>query len=215
MVSWDNAKVPQSADRKEIERLTFAIGDTKIRFIGDILPRYVRWVTTKEGKKMPVECLNYSRTKEEFDDNLEDPFKEIPEEAFSDKAQFAYVCNVIDRKDGNIKLCDLKKTIYTQVVGFACDPEYGNPASTEGGYDVTIKKEKTGPLPQNVKYTALPARTNSPLTSEETEMELFDLDRIFKRPTYAEQKAWLMENTFLFAGEEGDDFKPESAEDLD
>ena len=31
------------------------------------------------------------------------------------------------------------------------------------GYDITIKKEKTGPLPQNVKYSIIPARGNSPL----------------------------------------------------
>ena len=47
-----------------------------------------------------------------------------------------------------------------------------NPAGEADGYDITIKKEKTGPLPQNVKYSCLPARNNSPLTEEEKGLEL-------------------------------------------
>lgn len=214
MVSWTEAKVPQTFDRKEINRITLSIGDNKIRLRGDVLPRYLYWVTTTEGRKMPVECLSFNRDTEEFDDSAKDPFKELPEEVYSDKPQFAYVSNVIDRKDGLIKLFDLKRTIYTQIVGFATDKEYGNPAA-DNGYDITIKKEKTGPLPQNVKYTSLPARNNTPLSDEEKELELFEIGRIFKRPTYEEQKAWLMENTTLFAGMAGDEFKPESPEDLD
>lgn len=76
-----------------------------------------------------------------------------------------------------------------------------------------MKKEKTGPLPQNVKYTVIPARSSKALSPEEREMELFDLSKIFKRQTYDEQKQWLLENTTLFAGDVSDEFKP--AEDVD
>ena len=78
---------------------------------------------------------------------------------------------------------------------------------------MTIKKEKTGPLPQNVKYTLIPARSNSPLKPAELELELFDLAKIYKRQTYDEQKEWLMQNTTLFAGDVSDEFKP--SEDVD
>jgi len=218
MVGWQDAKAPQKTfERKEIERLQLDMGDTKVRLLGDILPRYLYWVTTSEGNKRPVECLRFSRDTQEFDDSVKDPMTEVPEEIFSEKPQFAYACNVIDRRDGRIKVFDLKRTIYTQVVGFAGDPDYGNPADEANGYDIVIKKEKTGPLPQNVKYTALPGRNNTPLTEEEKELELFELSRIHKRPTYEEQKTWLVENTTYFAGEAGDDFKPEteSPDDLD
>jgi hypothetical protein len=120
---------------------------------------------------------------------------------------------VIDRSDGKIKLFDLRATIYSQIVDYATNPDYGNPASDADGYDITIKKEKTGPLPQNVKYSCLPARNNSPLTEEEKGLELFDLSKIYKRQTYEEQKEWLLQNTSYFAGDVSDEFKP--AEDVD
>ena len=218
MVAWDKAKGKQStgsSQRKEIERLTLPIGDTKIRLIGDVMPRYCYWVVTTEGKKMPVECLSFSRETESFDNNAQDPFKEIDSSIFSDKPQFSYVCNVIDRADGQIKLFDLRATIYSQIVDYATNPDYGNPADPANGYDITVKKEKTGPLPQNVKYSIIPARNNAPLTDAEKELELFDLSKIYKRQTYDEQKEWLMQNTAFFAGDVGDEFKAtEEVDDL-
>ena len=100
MVAWDKAKGKQSSgnqQRREIERLTMSIGDTKVRLVGDVMPRYCYWVVTTEGKKMPVECLQFNRETESFDNSAQDPFKEIDESIFSDKPQFSYVCNVIDR----------------------------------------------------------------------------------------------------------------------
>ena len=141
--------------------------------------------------------------------------KEIDEAVYSDKPQFSYVCNVIDRSDGQVKLFDLRSTIYSQIVDYAANPEYGNPADTETGYDITIKKEKTGPLPQNVKYTCIPARASVALSKEEHALDLFDLNRIYKRQSYDEQKEWLMQNTALFAGDAGDEFRAtEEVDDL-
>lgn len=217
MVAWDRAKGKKASgngDRREIERITLGIGDTKVRLIGDVLPRYCYWVVTTEGKKMPVECLSFDRETETFT-SADDPFKEIDEAIYSDKPQFSYVCNVIDRSDGKIKLLDLRSTIYAQIVDYAVNPDYGNPADDKEGYDVTIKKEKTGPLPQNVKYSIIPARSNSPLTEAEKGLELFDLNRIYKRQSYEEQKEWLLKNTAFFAGDVSDEFRAnEEVDDL-
>lgn len=217
MVSWDKTqgiKSQGSSDRKEIQRITLGNGDNKIRLVGEVLPRYVYWLTTKDGKRMPVECLKFDRNTEQFS-GTEDPFDEVSPDVYSDKPQFAYVCNVIDRNDNQIKLFDLKATIYRQIVDFAKDAEYGNPADEASGYDITIVKEKTGPLPQNVKYTVRPARASTSLTDDEKSSDLFDLDRIYKRPDYTEQKRWLLENTTLFSDDNDDSFSPESVEDLD
>tara|TARA_B110000285_G_C15141085_1_gene630791 strand:+ start:3521 stop:4180 length:660 start_codon:yes stop_codon:yes gene_type:complete len=216
MVAWDKAKgksTSGNSERRDIQRLSMALGDTKIRLVGDVMPRYCYWVVTKEGKKMPVECLEFDREKETFVSTNPNPFKEIDTDVYSEKPQFSYVCNVIDRSDNSIKLLDLRQTIYAQIVDYATNPDYGNPADLEGGYDLTIKKEKTGPLPQNVKYTLIPARSNSPLKAEEAALELFDLSKIYKRPDYDTQKEWLMQNTTLFAGDVSDEFKP--SEDVD
>jgi len=218
MVSWDKTKgnTGGGGQRREIERLTLPIGDTKIRLIGEVLPRYVYWVVTSEGKKMPVECLQFDRQTEGFNNNAKDPVKEIDEDVYSDKPQFAYVCNVIDRSDNKIKIFDLRSTIYKQIVDYATNPDYGNPADDDAGYDITIKKEKTGPLPQNVKYSVIPARSNSALSDAEKSGDLFELDKIYKRQSYEEQKEWLLQNTAYFAGEASDEFRPdEEVEDLD
>jgi hypothetical protein len=215
MVAWDKAKGKREkkSNLRDIERLALNVGDSKIRLVGDVMPRYVYWVVTKEGKKMPVECLQFSRETESFDSSIKDPFKEIDPDVYAEKPQFAYVCNVIHRADNKVKLFDLRSTIYSQIVDLAVNPDYGNPADEKAGYDLTVKKEKTGALPQNVKYTVIPARNNSPLTAEEKEIELYDLSSIFKRPTYDEQKEWLLQNTTLFAGDVSDEFKP--SEDVD
>ena len=218
MVAWDQAKGKQKndKDRRDIKRLALPLGETKIRLVGQVLPRYVYWITTKEGRKMPVECLQYIREKEAFDSSAQDPMKELDEDVYDEKAQFAYVCNVFDRNDNNeIKLLDLRATIYQQIVDYAVNADYGNPADPETGYDLTIKKESTGPKPQNVKYTIIPARNNVALTAEEQAAELFDLDAIFKRQNYDDQKKWLLDNTTYFAGDVSDEFVPsESASDL-
>ena len=126
MVAWDQAKGKQatgSGQRREIERLTLGLGDTKVRLTGDVMPRYCYWVITKEGKKMPVECLQFERETESFNNSVKDPFKEIDPDVYSDKPQFSYVCNVIDRADGKVKLFDLRSTIYSQIVDYATNPD--------------------------------------------------------------------------------------------
>ena len=92
MVSWDQAKGKQASGNqnklREIERLSLGIGDTKVRLVGEVMPRYCYWVVTTEGKKMPVECLQFNRQTESFDNSAQDPFKEIDEAIFADKPQF-------------------------------------------------------------------------------------------------------------------------------
>lgn len=212
MVSWDQTRGNTKSERKVIEKLTLN-NDVKVRFLGEILPRHVYWVINKEGKRLPIECLSFDRNTETFT-NDKDPMKEIPPEIYSEKPQFGYVCNVLDRSDGKVKLFDLRATIFKQIVDYARNAEYGNPADLEKGYDITIKKEKTGPLPQNVKYTCLPARTSKPLSADERKLELYDIGKMHKRPTYEEQKKWLIENTNLFSFATDNSLAPEEVEDL-
>lgn len=127
MVAWDKAKGKQNkgsdGERREIKRLQLGIGDTKIRLLGNLMPRYVYWVVTKEGRKMPVECLQFDRETESFNNSAQDPFNEIDDEVYNEKASFAYVCNVLDRSDNQVKLIDLRATIYQQIVDYATNPD--------------------------------------------------------------------------------------------
>lgn len=197
---WTSLKKPQAqGSGRDIQRLRIDKAETRVRFVGDVLPRYVYWVNTTDGRRMPLECLSFDRETEQFTSRNRDPFKELDEAVYDDKPTFSYVCNVIDRTDGQIKLLDLKTTIYKQVIDYATSIEYGNPSDPDEGYDITIKREKTGPLPQNVKYTVMPSRNSVPLTDAEKAMELYNLDTIFKRSSYEEQKEWLLKNTNYFA----------------
>ena len=213
---WTQLKKPssQNSNSRDIERVKIDGPETRVRFVGPVMPRYVYWVVTNEGKRYPLECLSFDRETEQFN-NGRDPFKEIPDYIYSDKPQFAYICNVIDRKDGAVKLLDLKTTIYKQLVDYATNADYGSPADPDNGYDITIKREKTGPQPQNVKYTVMPSRNSIPLKPTEREMELYNLETIFKRQTYEEQKEWLLKNTSYFSEEvAGNLNSTETMEDL-
>lgn len=214
---WSQLKKPTSGgnrERTEIVRLRIDKDNTKVRIVGNVKPRYIYWVTTNEGKKHPLDCLSFNGETEEFT-NARDPFKEIDESVYSEKPQFAYVVNVIDRADNKLKLMDLKTTIYKQLIEYARDPDYGSPADPDNGYDITIKREKTGPLPQNVKYSVMPSRSTVPLNDGERALELYNLDAIYKKATYEEQKEWLLANTSLFSDDSADDLRiNESMEDL-
>ena len=144
---WSELKKPASTGgtKREIVRVKLDAPSTKIRLVGNVLPRWIRWVTTKEGKKYPLEVVSFDRDTEEFT-NAKDPFTELSEEVYNEKPQFAYVVNCFDRSDNRLKLLDLKLTVFRQLLDLAKDPEYGSPADEKTGYDVTIIKEKTGPL---------------------------------------------------------------------
>ena len=79
------------------------------------MPRYCYWVVTTEEEDAS-RVFQFGREAESFDNSADDSFKEIDEAIYSDKPQFSYVCNVIDRSDGKIKLFDLRSTIYSQIV---------------------------------------------------------------------------------------------------
>lgn len=215
-LEWTNLKnQPLNAgnSNRNIERIKLNEGATTIRLIGNVMPRYVYWVINNEGKRTPIECLSFNRDNETFTERPGvDPVKEIDSAIYSDKPVFSYVCNAIDRKDGVIKLFDLKPTIYRQILDYAMNPEYGNPANPVEGYDITVKKEKTGPQIMNVKYTCIPSRRTVPLTEAELALELFDLEKIFKRPTYEEQKEFLLRNTSYFSEAVASDLRVSDSE---
>lgn len=214
--NWGEVQAPTSGGAKDIVRVDWkSITELKGRLLKGVLPRYSYWVVNKEGKKRSIECLSFNRETQSFDPSLQDPMKEVPAELYADKPQFSYVCQLIDRKTGQVALFDpLKKQAYDEIVAYAKNPEYGDPSDEIKGYDLTIQKIKTGPLPQNVKYKVTPSRSSTPLTDEEKALPLYDLEKLFKRPTYEEQKKWLMENTTYFMLSAGSEGQLEGAKDI-
>jgi len=198
MANWKTAKKAQgnaTVNRFNLSKDIPVGSSKKLRLIGDLIPMYVYWVDTEEGRRT-AECLSFDRDTQSFigaeNDILVGKLNDNGEPlTFS----FAYTTQCIDRTDGVVKVLELKKTVYSDILALASDPEYGDPADPDTGYDISISKESTGPLPINIKYKSMPTRTNSPLTKEERDLELYDLDVLCKRPTPEEQATWLSENT--------------------
>jgi len=189
------------AQKSSINTFQYKAGDNKMRVVGDILARYVYWIEGENGKNIPLECLSFDRDLERFTNKEQDWVREY----FPDlKCGWSYACQVIDPTDGKLKVANLKKKLWEQVITAAED--LGDPTDENTGWDICFKKVKTGPLPYNVEYQlqALKCKVR-PLTSEElaTISDIKSMDAVMARPTPDAQKELL--DRLRNAGAETDD----------
>ena len=207
-------KINGKAKKGGAELLTLVDGDNTFRMVGDIVARYNYWVPGSEGKNIPMECLGFDRESESFK-NLE---KDWVRHYFPElKCSWAYAVMAIDRADGKLKLLNLKKKMFEQILTVA--EELGDPTDTATGWDITVNRKKTGPLAFNVEYTVKQMKIKAtPLSEADNELiaELKPIDQIVARPTSDEQKIFIEQNilgnTDEVAAEVTKEF--ESAEDL-
>ena len=176
------------AKKSSVEAYAYKDGDNKIRMVGDVLPRYVYWLTTADGKRVPMECLGFDRDKEQFT-NIE---KDWVRHYFPDlKCSWAYAVQCID-SDGKVKILNLKKKLFESVMVAAED--LGDPTDVETGWPLCFKKQKTGPLPFNVEYTLQVLKCKpEALTAEQKEAikDLPSIDDVISRPTTDLQKDFI------------------------
>lgn len=203
-------KTKGKAVKTSYESYEYKDGENTVRLIGGILPRYVYWLKGTNNKDIPVECLAFNRDKEKFD-NLDTDH--VPEYFPDKKCSWAYSINCIDSKDGKVKVLNLKKKLFEQILTAAED--LGDPTDPDSGWDVVFKRQKTGPLPFNVEYTLNVLRCKPrALTDEERSavQEAESIDTKVPRPSAEEIKATLERITSGDA-EEAED-TPEEAKDL-
>lgn len=177
------------AVKKSVESYEYKDGENTVRLIGGVLPRYVYWLKGTNNKDIPVECLAFDREKEKFT-NVETDH--VPSFFPDKKCSWAYSINCIDPKDGKVKVLNLKKKLFEQILTAAED--LGDPTQYDSGWDVVFKRQKTGPLPFNVEYTlAVLKCKRRALTPDERAMadSAEDIDSKFPRPTPEEVKAAL------------------------
>lgn len=129
------------------EAFEYKDGENVVRLVGGILPRYVYWLKGTNNKDIPVECLAFDREAEKFNNAETD---HVPAFFPDKKCQWSYSINCIDPKDGKVKILNLKKKLFEQILQAAED--LGDPTDTTDGWDVVFKRAKTGPLPFNVEY---------------------------------------------------------------
>jgi hypothetical protein len=177
------------AIKKTYESYEYKDGENIVRLVGGVLPRYVYWLKGTNNKDIPVECLAFSRTKERFD-NLE--VDHVPSYFPDKKCSWAYSINCIDPKDGHVKILNLKKKLFEQILTAAED--LGDPTDPDTGWDIVFKRTKTGPLTFNVEYSLAVLKCKKrPLTEEERAAveAAEEIDTKITRPTPDEVKGTL------------------------
>jgi hypothetical protein len=185
------------AKKSSVEAYTYKEGNNSIRMVGDVLPRYVYWLTTADGKRVPMECLGFDRDKEQFT-NLE---KDWVRHYFPDlKCSWAYAVQCVD-EDNKVKVLNLKKKLFESVMVAAED--LGDPTDISTGWALAFKKQKTGPLPFNVEYTLQVLKCKpEPLNAEQLEAikELPNIDDVIARPTPDLQRDFIESRVLENAG---------------
>lgn len=184
------------AGSNRLEKYEFQPGENRFRIVGDVLRRYVYWVRSPANRAVLLECLSFDRDQEKFlnvetdhvprffphalDNNgnpKPDPKK--PGQLARNTPSWAYVTTIIDRRDGKVKELHLKKQMFEEIKKLAAkkNPQtkmpFGDPTDMESGWDIVVNKEKTGPLPINVKYAVdafAPMAYAGPLTEDEVLM---------------------------------------------
>lgn len=187
------------AQKKTIEAFEYKDGENTVRMIGGVLPRYVYWLKGTNAKDIPVECLAFDREAEKFN-NLE--VDHVPSYYPDKKCSWAYSVNCIDPSDGKVKVLNLKKKLFEQILNAAED--LGDPTDFDTGWDIVFRRTKTGPLPFNVEYTlqVLRCKKRSLTPAEREAAEAAeDIDTKYVRPTEADVKKTLEKIT---AGESED-----------
>ena len=181
--------VTGKAKKSSVDAYTYKEGDNIVRMVGDVIPRYVYWVTTADGKRVPMECLGFDRDKEQFTNIEKDWVRHYHPEM---KCSWAYAVQCIDPADGKVKVLNLKKKLFESIMVAAED--LGDPTDKETGWDVYFKKQKTGPLPYNVEYTLQVLKCKvRPLDAAELEAtkELPNIDDVISRPNADQQKEFI------------------------
>jgi hypothetical protein len=203
------------AQSKKVDAFEYKDGENTVRLVGGVLPRYVYWLKGSNNKDIPVECLAFDRQAEKFN-NLETDH--VPEYFADKKCSWAYSINCIDPTDGKVKVLNLKKKLFEQILNAAED--LGNPTDYDSGWDIVFKRAKTGPLPFNVEYTLQVLRCKKRALSaderaaaEAAEVAPNDIDSKYPRPT-AEEVKKLLDKIVSGSTEETTDAEKEAISDL-
>jgi len=175
------------AQKSSIDTYKYTDGDNSVRLVGDVLARYVYWVTGENNKNIPFECLAFDRNAEKFNnaevDHVQAYYPDL-------KCGWSYAMQCIH--DGKVKVINLKKKLWEQIMTAAED--LGDPTNPDTGWDVRFKRVKTGPMTYNVEYQLQVLKCKPrPLGAEERALieNLKSMDDVMPRPTADQQRELL------------------------
>lgn len=89
---------------------------------------------------------------------------------FQGQKNFKWLCYVLDRRDGKVKVHFMPHKIYKAIEALQVNPDYAF-EDVPMPYDLTVHAKGAGT--KEVEYSLIPARRETPLTNEEE----MDLDR--------------------------------------
>lgn len=127
----------------------------------------------------PVQYLNFYSKKHNKSYRV-DPNNIPPQIAKNVSKRFLTI--VIDRSDGKVKYCELPMIVMRDLINFSIDPDYA--FDVIPGYDVRITKDDSGEF---VKYSVLPAKSETPITKEEQAI----IDQMTPPEEKVDEKPWL------------------------
>ena len=171
-----------SAQKSKIETYNYAGKENhQIRLVGDLLPRYIYWIKGENNKNIPMECLSFDRKTETFNNKEHDHVRDF----FPDlKCGWAYAVQCIDLSDNTVKVLNLKRKLFDQIL--VAMEDLGDPTDAVDGWNVVFKRLKTGPQVFNVEYQLSVLKCKKvALTDEQTTLigELKSMDDVLPRPT--------------------------------
>lgn len=109
----------------------------------------------------------------------------LPHQSFyKNQLTFKWLCQIIDRKDGQVKPYFMPNTIYRHIEALQLSEDYKFD-EVPMPYDITINAKGAGT--KEVIYTTTPARANTPLTADEKKA-------IAEAPTIQELQTKIREN---------------------
>ena len=175
------------AQKSSIVTYQYRDGDNRVRLVGDVLARYVYWITGENNKNIPLECLSFDRNEERFNNKEKDWVREFYPDL---KCGWSYAMQCID--NGEVKVINLKKKLWEQILTAAED--LGDPTDPDTGWDICFKRVKTGPLPYNVEYQLQALKCKAASISDDDKALLVNLksmDDVMPLPTPDAQKELL------------------------
>jgi len=125
-----------------------------------------------EGKPCPMCDLNHRLWQTKNDANIEI--------ARSIKSRKRFYMNVIDRRDGKVKILSMGIKLFSKILDAFLDEDYGDLTDLKEGWDFKIVKKKNGPWPDYdssaPRPNTLPAGTDSEVATWMDELhEIHDM----------------------------------------
>jgi hypothetical protein len=157
-------KIFDGAGQSDIVRLSMKEAKYTIRVLGTYKLFRTHWVNAVNRS---VNC-----------DGLNCPICQAGE-----RGQLKYVVNIIDKADGKVKLWEFGRRVKVAIQNIA--DNYGDPI----GYDLIVIRKGMGA--DDTVYTVLPARDPKPLTTEETALPKYDLDKLYANTPAEKVAAYL------------------------